>query len=1027
MSEDSGGTGHACAIKVYCRIRPIIDQEAAVMNCDTRTKTLTLTPPGSAAKSYRFDHIFDSRATQSDIFDKVTEDVIQRVLLGFNGALLAYGATYSGKTYTISGPHYSSPDCGIIPRTINYLFQFFERSNTSSFMIESYSMTISFLEIYMEKLRDLLMVSDMTDGEQLQDLQVYSLPVYTREGVTLPPVEKVRVEISGLTKIPITSPQQAQQILERANSNKIMASNRINQQSSRSHTILIITINYMFKTIDAPDILYQRDSQLYIADLAGSESILKTRAEGQRLAESKYINTSLLALGKIINQLSTEANHKHAEYTTLLSRNSYSLLSPCKHISYRDSLLTRILQNCLSGDSITAILVHFNPDVYSLHESLSTLKFATRAAHVKTLPIQSESLLKECVATDTEKDLDIYQLKTNSVSCHRDTLYISCIRDLRSLIKTLYNEGQAAISPKQLAILACALDNSLSDEMLCYEVSQCTAKQEVSVSTSSSEPSMLDMRGKISFVAADPQAEEIQRLLSLNLKEYVPTETFNRTVKETNMSLSRLYEEIKSRDSSTFCTVLTHMNGVLKASYKWVCIVSVLRIRVNGETLLMHAILHDFLSVIEPLLKVSPPLATEKDRDGFFPLHRLLRIAPKTLNTNLFTKALTILLEYSPENIILEPAPDGKDIVKEFVELCSIIDDEFAASILHALLIEEIDLMCSSITGSTISKRSHDRQHLLTILVEIDMPLCVDYIFQTMKTKLDPVVSTQLSEHILRLCVDSLYNCGFDPLLSACFVYDRTEILYYILNNLGTPYKIASIIMSAKYISLSMTEGRYACATVALQMLYDQNSDTAFNGPEPNVSTYITALRMFFSQEVHVGDNSMIAFARDFLDKSSAYPVSMHAHDQRGCIALLELLIEDFPGKRRFNNMQQIYEVLLELQQCSIPSVKEYEQILCSWDKLSPTLVRQEKLGNYDFCELCIRTLNPLAFEVVAAKLLGIDSVHGALQRFQCLFPETMEKCRQLVGSNEDWGPFFTKLKIRNERATDDRIKPKRG
>lgn len=1041
MSEDSGGLGRACAIKVYCRIRPIIDQETAVITGDSRTKTLILAPPGSAAKCYRFDSVFDSHATQADVFDKVTEDVIQRVLLGFNGALLAYGATFSGKTYTITGPHYSSPDCGIIPRTINYLFQFFERSNTTSFMIESYSMTISFLEIYMEKLRDLLLVSDMTDGEPLRGLHVYSLPVYTRSGSTLPPVERVRVEISGLTKVPITSPQQAQQILERANSNKIMASNRINQQSSRSHTILIITINYTFRTIDAPDILHQRSSQLHIADLAGSESILKTRAEGERLTESKYINTSLLALGKIINQLSVEANHKHTEYTTLLSRNSYSVLSPCKHISYRDSLLTRILQNCLSGDSITAILVHFNPDMYSLHESLSTLKFATRAAHVKTLPVQSESVFKESIAVDTdlssvasvtscastEKDLDIYQLRTTSASIHKNNLYVSCIGELRSLVKTLYNDGQAAISPKQLAILACALDSSLSDEMLCYEISQCTEEQQRSVSASSSDVSLQEVRGKISFVTADPQAEEIQRLLSLNLKEYVPTEAFNRTVKDTNLSLSRLYEEIKSGDASTFCAILTHMNNTLKASYKWLCIISVLRIHVNGETLLMHAILHDFLSAVEPLLKVSPPLATEKDRDGFFPLHRLLRIAPKTLDANLFTKTLTILLEYSPENVIVEQAPDGKDLPQEFVDLCSIIDDDFAAAILHALITEEIDIMCSSATSSTASSKSYNRQPLISVLIELDMPLCVECVFQTMKTKLEHVVASQLSEHVFRSCIDSLHNCGFDPFLSSCFTYDRSEMLQYILNNLGTSYKIAIIIMSAKYIALSMTEGRYACTAIALQILYDQNSDTKPSGSEPSESAYVTALRIFFSQEVHIKGTSMIAFARGFLDKNSQCPILVHAHAQRGCIALLELMVEDFPGKRRFTNIQQVYDVLLELQQCSFPSVEEYEKILCGWDKLSPTLVRQEKLGSYDFCELCIRTLNPLAFEVMAARLLGIDSIHGALQRFQCLFPETMEKCRQLVGSSEDWGALFARLKIKNEHAADDRTKQKRS
>lgn len=1036
MSEDGGGSGHTCAIKVYCRIRPIIDQETAVMVSDSRNGTLVLTPPGNAAKRYRFDHVFDSHATQADVFDKVTEDVIQRVLLGFNGALLAYGATFSGKTYTISGPHYSSPDCGLIPRTIKYLFQFFERSNTPAFTIESYSISISFVEIYMEKLRDLLAVSDTADGEPSRDLHVYSLPIYTRSDSTLPPVERVKVEISGLTKLSITTPQQAQQILERANSNKVVASNRINQQSSRSHTILIINISYKFRTIEAPNLLHQRSSQLYIADLAGSESILRTRAEGERLTESRYINTSLLALGKIINQLSTEANHKPAEYTTLLSRNSYSLLSPYKHISYRDSLLTRILQNCLSGDSITVILVHFNPDHYSLHESLSTLKFATRAAHVKTSPIQSESIFSDniMVGTDVssiescvsaEQDLDICQLRT--ASAFRDNSCLICIGELRSLIETLYNDGQAAISPKQLAILACVLDSTLNDEMLCYEVNRCTEDRQQPSSTSSSEPGMQETRGKLSFVVADPQAEEIQRLLSLNVKEYVPTEVFNRTVKETNASLSRLYEEIKNRDPSAFCITLTAMNNALKTSYKWVCMVSVLRIRVSGETLLMHAISHDFLSIMEALLKASPPLATEKDRDGFFPIHRLLRTAPKTLDVNLFTRALTTLLEYSPENIILEQAPDGKDLVREFAEICSVIDDEFGAAILHAFATEEIDLMYSSSLSSSASGKSPDRQQLISVLIELDMSLCVECVFRTMKAKLEPLVAPQLSDCVLKSCMDSLIGQGFDALLESCFLYDRSEILQHILDSLGASYKIALITMAARYIALSMVQDRYSCTAVTLQSLYDQNSCTKSSELEYSESSYVTALRIFFSQDVRLDGKSMIVFAREFLDKHLAHPVSIHAHTQRGCMALLELLLEDYPGKRKFTCIQQVYEVLLQLQRCSVPSIEEYEQILCGWDKLPPILVRQEKLGSCDFCELCIRMLNPLAFEVLAAKLLNIDSVLGALQRFQCLFPETIEKCRQLVGSSEEWGAFFSKLKIKNERAADDRLRPKHG
>lgn len=259
------------------------------------------------------------------------------ILNGYNGTVFAYGQTGAGKSYTMMGSDIDDEASkGIIPRIVEQIFASILASPGN---IE-YTVRVSYMEIYMERIRDLL--APQNDN----------LPVHE---------EKTRgVYVKGLLEIYVSSVQEVYEVMRRGGNARATGATDMNQESSRSHSIFVITITQ--KNVETGS---ARSGQLFLVDLAGSEKVGKTGASGQTLEEAKKINKSLSALGMVINSLTDGKS---------------------THIPYRDSKLTRILQESLGGNSRTTLIINCSPSSYNDAETISTLRFGVRAKAIKNKP-----------------------------------------------------------------------------------------------------------------------------------------------------------------------------------------------------------------------------------------------------------------------------------------------------------------------------------------------------------------------------------------------------------------------------------------------------------------------------------------------------------------------------------------------------------------------------------------------------------------------------------------------------------------
>jgi len=279
---------------------------------------------------------------------------VDDILNGYNGTVFAYGQTGAGKSYTMMGADIDDEEQrGIIPRIVEQMFASILRSPGN---IE-YTVRVSYMEIYMEKIRDLLVP------------QNDNLPVHE---------EKSRgVYVKGLLEIYVSSVQEVYEVMRRGGAARATAATNMNQESSRSHSIFVITITQ--KNVETGS---AKSGQLFLVDLAGSEKVGKTGASGQTLEEAKKINKSLSALGMVINSLTDGKS---------------------THIPYRDSKLTRILQESLGGNSRTTLIINCSPSSYNDQETISTLRFGVRAKAIKNKakinaelsPLELKQLLKK--------------------------------------------------------------------------------------------------------------------------------------------------------------------------------------------------------------------------------------------------------------------------------------------------------------------------------------------------------------------------------------------------------------------------------------------------------------------------------------------------------------------------------------------------------------------------------------------------------------------------------------------------------
>ena len=352
---------NAANVKVIARFRPMNELEKSSGNEQVVvfTSPTSLQFNSSREKNvyrFNFDRIFPPSSTQEDIYSFGVKEIIDSVLNGYNGTVLAYGQTSSGKTYTMQGEMESYDTQGIIPRMVSHVFKHIYKTEGTDFILK-----VSMIEIYQEKIRDLLDISRINLNIREDNIK--------------------GIYVDGCSERYVGNEQDVLNLLELGSSNRAQAATNMNEHSSRSHSIFILSINQTNKKEGGSKI-----GKLYLVDLAGSEKISKTGATGHTLEEAKIINKSLTTLGRVINNLTDGKS---------------------THVPYRESKLTRVLQESLGGNSKTCLIITCSPSIYNESESLSTLRFGERAKKIKNKP----KINKEITVAELQRLVE--QLKDN--------------------------------------------------------------------------------------------------------------------------------------------------------------------------------------------------------------------------------------------------------------------------------------------------------------------------------------------------------------------------------------------------------------------------------------------------------------------------------------------------------------------------------------------------------------------------------------------------------------------------------------
>ncbi|KAJ7063348.1 P-loop containing nucleoside triphosphate hydrolase protein [Mycena amicta] len=329
-------------------------------------------------RTYPFDVVFGPEADQALIYHEVVAPMLDEVVMGYNCTLFAYGQTGTGKTYTMQGDLVPTPlgnpsaNAGIIPRVLFRLFHHLDSS------VADYSVKVSFVELYNEELRDLLATELAAPSGSIQPMGHSSQRA--PEGLKIfDDASKHGVVIQGLEEIPVKDSADALALLVKGSERRQIAATKFNDHSSRSHSVFSITVHTKEASHAGEDLL--RIGKLNLVDLAGSENIGRSGAENKRAREAGMINQSLLTLGRVIN----------------------ALVDKAQHVPYRESKLTRLLQDSLGGTTKTCIIATVSPARSNMEETLSTLDYALRGKSIRNKPelnqrMTRNSLLKEYVA-----------------------------------------------------------------------------------------------------------------------------------------------------------------------------------------------------------------------------------------------------------------------------------------------------------------------------------------------------------------------------------------------------------------------------------------------------------------------------------------------------------------------------------------------------------------------------------------------------------------------------------------------------
>ncbi|CAL1543407.1 unnamed protein product [Lymnaea stagnalis] len=354
-------------VKVAVRVRPLLQKEKlggeqVCVRVGSNSGQIVV----GTDRSFTFDNVLFN-CTQQEVYNKCVEPLVQSIFDGYNATVFAYGQTGSGKTYTIGGGDITAlteEEYGTIPRAIHHMFKIMESTKNKTFSIH-----VSYIEIYMEELRDLLA------------LDTPSKDLHVRED------SKGNTVIIGAREVECETLDEVMSLLESGSSARHTGSTQMNEQSSRSHSIFTVVIGQKWSesdpvtekrlkqpsdtsldTLENEDISHYMSGKFHFVDLAGSERAHKTGNIGDRFKESIHINSGLLSLGNVISALG-------------------DVKKKSTHIPYRESKITRLLKDSLGGNAKTLMICCVSPSSSSFDESLNSLKYANRAKNIRNKPV----------------------------------------------------------------------------------------------------------------------------------------------------------------------------------------------------------------------------------------------------------------------------------------------------------------------------------------------------------------------------------------------------------------------------------------------------------------------------------------------------------------------------------------------------------------------------------------------------------------------------------------------------------------
>ncbi|CAG8725561.1 14300_t:CDS:2, partial [Acaulospora morrowiae] len=379
----------ATSVEVALRIKPLTLEDLEKMPSRFQRHVITTSyTPGQVIveadkrQTFQYDYVFGPDASQEEVYEKSVINLLGKFLEGYNVTILAYGQTSSGKTYTMGTADnvFIPPESkGMIPRTMSTLFEKIESEQCKK---SKFTVKVSFIEIHNEDLIDLL-------GEGEED---------ERPPVTIREDSKGNIYWTGLQEVKVNNVDEVIRYLLRGSENRQVGVTDMNAKSSRSHAIFSVTmihkkfVPYGSPTTPSPDSSQNVDihdslakantnfegfddgewetitSKFHFVDLAGSERLKRTAASGDRAKEGISINSGLLALGNVISALGDPSKAKQMT-----------------HVPYRDSKLTRLLQDSLGGNAQTLMIACVSPAEFNLNETINTLKYANRARNIKNM------------------------------------------------------------------------------------------------------------------------------------------------------------------------------------------------------------------------------------------------------------------------------------------------------------------------------------------------------------------------------------------------------------------------------------------------------------------------------------------------------------------------------------------------------------------------------------------------------------------------------------------------------------------